>query len=79
MVLQSLSVEESHINMPDGKLTLVTVHLINRLMTRFNMHSVFTSLRWPHKHAQHLRPVQLPALIQVSKGLNYSKRPANPS
>lgn len=69
--LQSLPEEESHLNMPDGTRASVTGHVLDRLMTRFNMRSALSSLRWLHSNARKLRAAQLSPSLQASKALNY--------
>ena len=49
----------------------VTGHVLDRLMTRFNMRSALSSLRWLHNNARKLRAAQLSPSLQASKALNY--------
>ena len=69
--LQVLPTEESHLELPDGTRASVTGHVLDRLMTRFNMRSALSSLRWLHCNTPKLRPAQLSPLLQASKALNY--------
>ena len=69
--LQALPKEESHLNLPDGTRASVTGHVLDRLMTRFNMRSALSSLRWLHNNARKLRAAQLSPSLQASKALNY--------
>ena len=69
--LQALPTEESHLELPGGTHASVTGHVLDRLMTRFNMRSALSSLRWLHCNTPKLRPAQLSPLLQASKALNY--------
>ena len=71
VLLQALPAEESHLELPDGTRASVTGHVLDRLMTRFNMRSALSSLRWLHSNTRKLRPAQLSPLLQASKALNY--------
>ena len=61
----------SHLPLPDGTKAAITGHVIDRLMTRFNVRSPVSCLRMLHKNAAGLRLVQLPVLIQVAHQVHH--------
>lgn len=70
-LLEALPADESQVALPDGSHASVTGHVLDRLMTRFNMRSAIAALIWLHSNARKLRPVQLSPLLQASKDLKY--------
>ncbi len=64
----------SHLSLPDGTKASITGHVIDRLMTRFNVRSPISGLRMLHKHAANLQVVQLPVQIQVAHQVHYLSR-----
>lgn len=69
--LQGISVEASCLQLPDGTKALITGHVLDRLMTRFNVRSPLACMRWLHESGSKLKVVKLPALIQVAREIHY--------
>lgn len=61
----------SHLVLPDGTRAVVSGHLLDRLMTRFNVASPVSCLRMLHRMAPRLQRVELSALKQVAQHLRY--------
>lgn len=69
--VSALPTSLSHLPLPDGTKAAITGHVIDRLMTRFNVRSPVSCLRMLHKNAARLRLVQLPLLIQVAHQVHH--------
>ena len=69
--ISALPTTLSYLPLPDGTKAALTGHVIDRLMTRFNVRCPITALRLLHKSASRLRVAQLPALIQVAHQIHY--------
>jgi len=69
--VSALPASVSHLPLPDGKKAAITGHVVDRLMTRFNVRSPVGCLRMLHKNAAKLHVVQLPVLIQVAHQVHH--------
>ena len=61
----------SHLGLPDGTRAIVSGHVLDRLMTRFNVASSVSCLRMLHRMAPRLQRVELSALRQVAQRIRY--------
>jgi hypothetical protein len=71
-VLSAIPFNEANITLPDQSTATITSHVIERLLTRFNVRSVLKVIEMLHKSAPHLHQVHLPPFVEAMKALKYA-------
>lgn len=71
-VLSAIPFAEANITLPDQSTAMITSHVIERLLTRFNVRSVVKAIEMLHQSAPHLDQVHLPPFVETMKALKYA-------